>query len=259
MMRVLESTFEPVTDELDEETREALAVLAIDGYAERTTSCTDSDGQQDIEVTLRGFTAPDGQDRWAVVSSGADYRSVWDGADRAEAEARYEEEVRDLADCTSTGSAPWWTRSDVSGVAHAAFTVTVERLVDGEWHGGDESFDAHLGRAFEVYGLYAGPIDLDTLDQASAEGTAAHLAEAQSSINDSLELADAAGYPMPGVPASAVRVTLMGVTAEGPAEFTAEAPAPTAEPTAAQITAARRTGQSVDDELAAEACAPYRD
>ncbi|MEU5163925.1 hypothetical protein AB0G74_30515 [Streptomyces sp. NPDC020875] len=248
-MRVLESTYDSVTDELGDEEREVLAALAAAGDPERETCAVDEYGNRTADVVLRVFTVPGAGERWAVTDEGAEHRSVWEGDGREAAEALYEETVRALAGCSGPGDGPWWTVSDVDGVAHAAATLTVEYLTGGQWREDrTDTVEIHLGRSFAGPGLLTGWLDLNALTQEAADGIAAHLASAQSSVNDRVALADAARWPMPGTPADALRVTLEGVTAQGPVRFTAKAPAPTTEPTADRIAAYRSAMQRAADE-----------
>ncbi|MER8237025.1 hypothetical protein [Streptomyces sp. NPDC094049] len=145
-MRVLISTYESA--DVAEERGEALAKLARTGTLLRTTRSVNGYGQADSEIELRHYTAEDGGERWAVVSESPDMREVTDSADRAEADAAYESEVRGLAGCVGEHDAPWWTESDVEGVEHAAFTLTVELLTGEDWSSDETA--GHLGRELNL-------------------------------------------------------------------------------------------------------------
>ncbi|MGW7201745.1 hypothetical protein [Streptomyces chryseus] len=61
-MRVLESTVEAVTGDLDDERREGLAVVARAGVAMRSTFSIDAHGRREAEVSLRGYDTDESRD-----------------------------------------------------------------------------------------------------------------------------------------------------------------------------------------------------
>ncbi|MFJ4342989.1 hypothetical protein [Streptomyces sp. NPDC088915] len=259
-MRVLLSTYESVTPDLDDEEREALAALAGAGVVMRATRATDTYGQEGAEVRLRGYTTEDGQERWAVISSGHDYRDVSDTADEAEADAAYEEEVRNVAESGGEDDAPLWGYSDVSGVPHAAYTLLVERKRDGEWEG--EEVQGYLGRFPSLPYLYSTDDHSTATDLAGAALEIMNgIASQQADANYDAALMRAVGASFVDESAEAVRVTVTGVGADGEETHTEERAVPTQTPTEEEIEKHRRLLGEVDAareaEYAAEEAAYY--
>jgi hypothetical protein len=72
-------------------------------------------GIKEYHATLARYDAPDGSERFAVVSDDPSNAEYTDSADQAEADAAYETLVRSLADCAGPWEA-WWEHTDVDGV-----------------------------------------------------------------------------------------------------------------------------------------------
>ncbi|MGW9439604.1 hypothetical protein [Streptomyces sp. NPDC055607] len=250
-MRVLLSTYESVTPDLDDEEREALAELAGAGTVMRATHATDTYGQEGVEVRLRGYTTEDGQERWALISSGHDYRDVSDTADEAEADAAYEQEVRNLAECAGEDDAPSWGYSDVPGVPHAAYTLLVERKRDGEWEG--EQVKGYLGCVTSLPYLYSADDHSTATDLAGAALEITNgIVSQQADANYDAALMRAVGARFVDESAQAVRVTVTGVGADGEETHTEERDVPTQTPTEEEIEKHRRLLREVDAALDAK-------
>ncbi|MFI6030785.1 hypothetical protein [Amycolatopsis magusensis] len=99
----------------------------------RESYCTDKIGQRTFEVQMAPYTSPtaDGQ-RWAVYTSDNLGAAYLDTADRATAEARYDDEVRALAACADDSMYAWWDVTDLDGLAQTRHDYTVEARRDGE-------------------------------------------------------------------------------------------------------------------------------
>ncbi|MEU3628798.1 hypothetical protein BS329_15360 [Amycolatopsis coloradensis] len=123
------------TGELDTDTITALRAL-IDQECrtgQRESYCADSIGQRTFEAVLTSYTAPGSESRWAVRTEDNMGTSYLDAADRATAEARYEDEVRAMADCADDQMYAWWDYTDVDGLTQCAHTYRVEtRTADTE-------------------------------------------------------------------------------------------------------------------------------
>jgi len=100
----------------------------------RESFCSDKIGQRTFEVVLTSYTAPEGELRWAVYTSDNLGSAYLDSDDRAEAEARYEEEVRDLASCAHPTMYAWWDHTDVDGLKQCGYHYRLDvRDGDGDW------------------------------------------------------------------------------------------------------------------------------
>ncbi|MEV8439202.1 hypothetical protein AB0425_17645 [Actinosynnema sp. NPDC051121] len=119
-IRIISSVFEPdaiQSGELTKDQAEALseAIQAQMRYAERESYCLDQIKQKTDHIALVPYEV-DGERRWAVYTSDVNNGDCYlDSADRETANARYEEEVRQLAACADPGDA-WWDSTDVDGV-----------------------------------------------------------------------------------------------------------------------------------------------
>lgn len=235
MMRVVKSAFQAIDESLDEEERDVLADLVEAGDEARRTYTSDEHGQEHAAVVLTGYTAPDGQDRWAVRYTGPEGSEVLDSADRAEAEAAYEAQVKELAGCASEGDAPWWSVTDVPGVPQAAYTVEVEWLRQGQWLGSQA--EAHLGRVLSLGEVRCEDrYELTTLQGAAVEIAEAALAQ-QTETNRFAALAEATGQSWTGDVAQAVWVTVTGTGTGGQETHTEERTIPEYVPTPEEIAA----------------------
>ncbi|MFE8940934.1 hypothetical protein ACFYNX_26050 [Streptomyces sp. NPDC007872] len=256
-MRFLLSTNESVTPDLDEETREALAALAQAGAEMRSSYSTDSHGHKAAEVWLRGYDTTDGQERWAVISTGPDYSDVSDTANWAEAEKAYEEEVRTLADCAGEDDAPWWTSSDVKGIPQAAYTLLIQRERHGEWE--EQEMQACLGRVPTLpYQYYSDDGCVPTTLEGAAREIAAVIARQQADTNDSKALMDALGIPIRDESAQTIRVTITGIGAGGEETHTEERQIPTVLPTEEDLERHRRAERQEEQDQEDDASA-YED
>ncbi|MFF9070479.1 hypothetical protein ACF09E_34555 [Streptomyces sp. NPDC014891] len=242
-MRVLVSTYEPVTPDLDEEEREALAALARAGAAIRTSYALNHYGQDGVRITLRQYCTPEGEERWAVVYEGPESTEVTDSVGRAEADAAYEDEVRGMVEYG--GDAPAWTESDVPGVPNAAYRVVVERQIEGAWD--REEVASHLGQTLRVG---AHEVDGDEVtDLTKAAGVIARtLAAAQRGDNYDALLSEAVGEPTLTDVVGVFRVTVTGVGEDGEATFTASHAVPEERPTAQQIEDYRRRLTQIEED-----------
>jgi hypothetical protein len=73
-------------------------------------------GQFTARAAVISYTSPDtGEERWAHYYDDSAVREVEEADSRTEAEERYEENVRALADCAMEGTC-WWQETDVDGV-----------------------------------------------------------------------------------------------------------------------------------------------
>ncbi|MEU5900327.1 hypothetical protein [Streptomyces venezuelae] len=252
-MRTLQSTYEPITADLDEEECDALVALAHAGTEMRSTHSTDAHGQTDAGVWLRAYTTPDGQQRWAVIHESPQIADVFDTEDRAEAEAAYASEVRDLADCTDEYAAPWWACSDVPGVPHAVYTLRIERQQDGQWTG--RKTQEYLGRVPDLSPHSASDLCTPTTLQSAASEIVAEVARLQAAANYDAALAEAVGLPAREESAQAVRVTVTGTGADGEETHTEEQPVPADPPTVQEIADYRRILLAAEAEEATDRAA----
>ncbi|MER7131319.1 hypothetical protein [Streptosporangium saharense] len=84
--------------------------------AVRESYSKDRWGQLTARGALISYTSPDtGEERWANYYTDDAVEELEEADDRAEAEARYEENIQALADCAGTGPA-WWQVTDVDDV-----------------------------------------------------------------------------------------------------------------------------------------------
>ncbi|MGW4425787.1 hypothetical protein [Streptosporangium sp. NPDC004631] len=103
-----------VTTEYADAVRAALDT-AVRG-ADRESTTKNKWGQYTAHAALISYASPDtGQERWALYYQDEATLEVEESTDRAEAETRYEEHVRSLADCAMEGTT-WWQSTDVDGV-----------------------------------------------------------------------------------------------------------------------------------------------
>lgn len=120
-MRLISSTADPNRCELDEATGDELVRLIDQAAASaryntlRESYCLDEIGQKEVHVALVRYVDLDGTERFAVFSHDPANAEYSDSTDRAMAEAAYEAEVRNLADCAGRGEI-WWEHTDVDGV-----------------------------------------------------------------------------------------------------------------------------------------------
>lgn len=120
-MRIVQTTIDPNRCELDTATGDELVRLIDEAMASwkyntlRESYCLDEIGQKDCHAALVRYVDPDGVERFAVLSCDPANIEYSDSADRATAEAAYEELVRNLADCAGRGEI-WWEHTDVDGV-----------------------------------------------------------------------------------------------------------------------------------------------
>ncbi|GAA3878308.1 hypothetical protein GCM10022243_48760 [Saccharothrix violaceirubra] len=195
-MRILRSDYETTVVEALKETVDALVETINRGSVKRSSDCTDKIGQTTFGVDLIQYVAgrvwveePPVTDpntdtvlsrrghaeqvvRWAVRTMDNNGTHYADTDDRTEADARYEYEVRQLADCAEQGTV-WWHRTDVDGVPQCKFAYTIEtHEIDGDWqrvesdrdmlgeneYGGQED---HEDAALRLAGRYVDEWDLD--------------------------------------------------------------------------------------------------
>lgn len=132
-LRIISSVFEPDAVRSGDLTRDQADTLAraIDAqlpYAARESYTCDEIGQKIYHVALVSYDT-DGGTRWAVYTSDLNNGSCHlDSADREAADTRYEDEVRQLADCADPGT-PWWDVTDVDGVPDRS---DIEDETDGD-------------------------------------------------------------------------------------------------------------------------------
>lgn len=85
-------------------------------YALRESRSKDKWGQVTAHAALISYESPEtGQERWANYYTDDAVEELEEADSRQEAEERYEENVRALADCASPDAA-WWQVTDVDGV-----------------------------------------------------------------------------------------------------------------------------------------------
>lgn len=255
-MRILQSSYEPVTAQLDEEEREALVARVRSGTEMRSTYAKDVYGQTDAGVWLRAYTTEDGRERWAVVHDGPEISDVFDTEDRSEAEATYESAVRDLADCVGKDEAPWWTYSDVPGIPHAVYTLLVERQQGGQWTTGRET-TGHLGRVPDLPHQHVNDACTPTTLDSAAGEIAAEVVREQADLNFDAALTEAVGLPTRGETAQAVRVSVTGIGADGEETHTEVRQVPERLPTSQEIANHRRILIAVAEDEAATDRAAY--
>jgi hypothetical protein len=251
-MRIIDSSWQGTDADITPELAEMTSALVENASAVRETSGINEHGQTDSAVVLKAYTDPLGADRWAVVLYDANGTEVRDTLDRTEAEADYEEQVRGLASCAAPGDSPWWTESDVAGLALTPYTYTVECRADGEWSARVRDAEGVLGRTTFLRDQNHAPT---VLEEAAGQLLAEYAVE-QESVNWQRVLSRAAG-DYSGVldpAAQAVRVTVSGITDAGETTYTpmvelAPTPVPTAEQIAAYQEQTRRMAE--DDERAA--------
>lgn len=251
-MRTLQSTHDRVTEDLDEEERDALVDLARAGTKYRSTYAAGRYQEENATVELRAYVGENGEQRWAVLSDSPDSSDVADTADEAEAVAAYESEVRGLAECAGKDDPPWWTQSDVDGVPHGLYTLLVERQDGGEWTTVHEA-EEHLGRVPSVPG-YLVRDDCEPWTLAGAAGAITEeVVRAQAGMNYSAAVHTALGWPVTDATAQTVRVTVTGVGAGGEETHTEERQVPEEVPTAQEIEDHRRHMAAVHAEMAERA------
>ncbi|MFJ8301325.1 hypothetical protein ACIQ9R_36240 [Streptomyces sp. NPDC094447] len=251
-MRTLQSTYDSVTEDLDEEERDALVALARVGTKYRSTYAAGRYQEENSTVELRAYATEDGEQRWAVLSDSPDSSDVADTADEAEAVAAYESEVRGLAGCAGKDDPPWWTESDVDGVPHGLYTLLVERQDDEEWTTVHEAQE-HLGRVPKVPDYTV----RDSCEPWTLTGAAGAITEevvrAQAGMNYAAAMHEALGWPVTDATAQSVRVTVTGVGAAGEETHTEEREVPANAPTAQEIEDHRRHMAAVEAEMAERA------
>jgi len=118
MRNVITTNSSPdVSDDYAEQVAQIIDQL---GPADRETTIDDGDGQTDYGIRLYSYTAPDtGRAMWAVDYNDPASRELEETDDEAEANARYEELVRDAAANLGTdrnGHSERFTTTDVDGV-----------------------------------------------------------------------------------------------------------------------------------------------
>lgn len=251
-MRTLQSTYDRVTEDLDEEERDALVALARAGTEYRSTHAAARYQEENTTVALRAYVTEDGEQRWAVISDSPDNVDVSDTTDEAEAVAAYESEVRGLADCAGQDDPPWWTESDVDGVPHGLYTLLVERQDGGEWTTVHEE-EQHLGRVPNVPGYFVPDGCEPWTLTGAAKSIAAEIVRQQAEMNYSAAVHTALGWPVTDPTAQRVRVTVTGVGTGGEETQTEEREVPEEVPTAEAIEEHRLRMAAVYAEMAERA------
>ncbi|MGW3308288.1 hypothetical protein ACWDG9_17070 [Streptomyces sp. NPDC001073] len=249
-MRVIDSSWESADPDVTLELADTVRAVVERAHADRETY-TEDEGQRAHEVTLKPYADSRRESRWAVVLSDPSGYSIRDSADRDEAEAAYEQEVRGLAGCAEFE--PWWQVSDVMGIALSAYSWEVEyQDADGMWsHAGrygGQGESRLSGRA----ALGAHTFAAFTLQEAVSEMISAVVGD-QENDNATIMLASAAGDPSVTAALSesyAVRVSVAGTGTDGTCEFVEERTLPRpAAPTADEIAAYCAVLQQVSHEL----------
>lgn len=167
-MRIISSVHEidaQQTGELDENTVGTLRGLIDQACStpERESYCADKIGQRTFEVVLASYTAPDGQDRWAVYTSDNMGAAYLDTGDNSEAVARYEDEARTMADCADQTMYAWWDCTDVDGLRQNG------HLYDLDARTGDDEDWERIEQGHDVLG--------DSEDYEDLEAAAGRLVE----------------------------------------------------------------------------------
>ncbi len=192
---------------------------------------------------------PGGQVRWAVRSTDPNNSELRDFPDRSAAEASYEDEVRQLSDCSDV---PLWDHTDVEDVPEARYTLVLEHQdIDDDGQPGNWTIRRrHEG----ILGTYL--LDLDDFPGSLEEvacGWLRFTAAEQALANQEVVLARAAGYPdyeASVVYRHALRVTVTGNSDPGEVTLTDVMPE-IAHPTTEQIRDYIARLEAVDDALSA--------
>ncbi|MFE1270595.1 hypothetical protein [Streptomyces sp. NPDC058758] len=251
-MRTLQSTHDRVTEDLDEEERDALVALARAGTKYRSTYAAGRYQEENATVELRAYVTEDGEQRWAVLSNNPASSDVTDTADEDKAVAAYEAEVRELAECAGKDDPPWWTESDVAGIPHGLYNLLVERQDGGEWTTVHEAKE-HLGRVPSVPGYVVRDGCEPWALTGAAELLAEEIAREQASMNYNAAIHTALGWPVTDPTAQTVRVTVTGVGADGEETHTEERQVPEEVPTTQEIEEHRQHMAAVHAEMAERA------
>lgn len=103
-----------VPSEYADAVREQRDTAIRDAYRESYSK--DQWGQYTARAALICYKSPNaGEDRWGAYYTDDAVEELEEGDSREEAEARYEENVRELAPCNGPDTS-WWQVTDVDGV-----------------------------------------------------------------------------------------------------------------------------------------------